>query len=150
MASHYVPRALKEDSPNSSIFELSLLAGKRTCGRGGGEGGILVQRSTSFSHELGDAFQIFCCFSDRSIRLERPMLVLAAARFRVHLVFVVVGAGETKVVRVLELDVVSILRIVLEAGSPRAPATGTLYFLLLRPSPKSPGSTHLKRGPALR
>ena len=67
------------------FFELSLLAGERTCGRGGGEGGILVQRSTSFSHELGDAFQIFCCFLDRSIRLERPMLVLAAARFRVHL-----------------------------------------------------------------
>ena len=75
------------------------------------------QGSTSFSHELGDAFQIFCCFSDRSIRLERPMLVLAAARFRVHLVFVVVGAGETKVVGVLELDVVRILRVVLKLDS---------------------------------
>ena len=84
MASHYVPRALKEDSPNSSIFELSLLAGERTCGRGGGEGGILVQRSTSFSHELGDAFQIFCCFSDWSIRLERPMLVGMHAKYVSH------------------------------------------------------------------
>ena len=31
-------------------------------GRGGeGRGFLFVQRSTSFSHELGDAFQIFCC-----------------------------------------------------------------------------------------
>ena len=28
---------------------------------GGGREGSRAQRSTSFSHELGDAFQIFCC-----------------------------------------------------------------------------------------
>ena len=71
-------------------------------------GSCLGQRSTSFSHERGDAFQIFYCGVGAEARLERPMLVLAAARFREYLVLVVVGAGQAQVVRVRELDVVRV------------------------------------------
>ena len=51
-----------------------------TWGEGGGI--LFVQRSTSFSHELGDAFQIFCCvllkryFFSSSGSMQKPFQLL--------------------------------------------------------------------------
>ena len=51
-------------------------------GEGRGRESCFLQRSTSFSHELGDAFQIFCCvllkryFFSSSGSMQKPFQLL--------------------------------------------------------------------------